>query len=317
MPAGVRQFRIGKQHDFEPRFSRPGPPQRPLRLGDGRRDLFRRPRQRRYGRRTRRLHRSAAAGIRLEYRRDFISAVDPLHPVRVDGAVRGRPAEPLWLAQRDASRTADRHIGASRLACDEPRLAADAALGRGDRHRHWHDRAGIGSHDCSALVFRPAWARRRHSHRERGHRATGVSAAPRQHHRTVGLASSVGDGVCDTRDGRILRAAVNARPSERPRSAPVRRRGYRAGAGATAEQGADRSGGARHPARLLKIGGVLGAVCDVLYLRGQHQRACAGAPDSDVPRFRHPAGSSGELACRHGRVRFLRHHRLGLALGPL
>jgi hypothetical protein len=39
--------------------------------------------------------------------------------------------------------------------------------------------------------------------------------------------------------------------------------------------------------------------------------------DPDVPRFRHPAGAGRRPACRDGHLRFLRHHHLGLAVGPL
>ncbi len=66
-----------------------------------------------------------------------------------------------------------------------------------------------------------------------------------------------------------------------------------------------------------KTPGVLDPVRDLLHLRRQHQRPGPGASDPDVPRFRHPAGAGREPAGRDGRVRFLRHHRLGLAVGPL
>ena len=39
--------------------------------------------------------------------------------------------------------------------------------------------------------------------------------------------------------------------------------------------------------------------------------------DPDVPRFRHSAGAGGEPARGDGYFRFRRHHRLGLAVGPL
>ena len=122
---------------------------------------------RRHGRRARRLHRAAAAGIRLDHRGDFLGAVDPLHPVRADGAVRGSPAEPLRPAQRDAVGAADRGLGAGGLAGDDEGLAADAAVGRGGRHRHRHDRAGARRHRRRALVRGAARAGGRHSHRER------------------------------------------------------------------------------------------------------------------------------------------------------
>ena len=48
-----------------------------------------------------------------------------------------------------------------------------------------------------------------------------------------------------------------------------------------------------------------------------HQRPDPGAPDSDVPRFRHSAGAGRGPARGDGHLRFRRHHRLGLAVGPL
>ncbi len=66
-----------------------------------------------------------------------------------------------------------------------------------------------------------------------------------------------------------------------------------------------------------KTARVLGAVRDLLHLRRQHQRPGPGASDPDVPRFRHSAGAGREPARRDGHLRFLRHHRLGLAVGPL
>ena len=62
---------------------------------------------------------------------------------------------------------------------------------------------------------------------------------------------------------------------------------------------------------------VLDPVCDLLHLRRLDQRPGPGPSDPDVPRFRHPAGAGRELARRHGHLRFLRHHHVGLAVGPL
>jgi MFS family permease len=61
----------------------------------------------------------------------------------------------------------------------------------------------------------------------------------------------------------------------------------------------------------------LDPVCDVLHLRRFYQRSGPGSSDPDVPRFRHSAGAGREPARRHGRVRLLRHHLFGLAVGPL
>ena len=164
-------------NDLELAVSRPRPPQHSLRLGDGRRHLPHRPDLGRHRRRARRLHRAAAEGIRLEHGGDFLGAVDPLHPVRTDGAVRGGADEPLRPAQRDALGAADRRIRPGGVAGDDPGLAPDAAVGRGDRARHRHDGAGVGRDDCRALVCGAARPRRRHSHRERRYRTTGVPAA--------------------------------------------------------------------------------------------------------------------------------------------
>ena len=99
--------------------------------------------------------------------------------------------------------------------------------------------------------------------------------------------------------------------------AAIRRRRRAALAGAPSQHRADHGGGARHAARCREDAGVLDFIRHVLHLRRQHQRPDPGASDSDVPRFRNSAGSGREPARRHGRVRFLRHHRLGVAIGPL
>src|ERR1700738_5206431 len=49
---------------------------------------------------------------RTHPRGNILRAVDPLHPVWPDGAVRRRLAQPLWPAQRDAVGPADRDLGA-------------------------------------------------------------------------------------------------------------------------------------------------------------------------------------------------------------
>ena len=137
--------------------------------------------------------------IRLDHRGDFLGAVDPLHPVRADGAVRGRPAQPLRPAQRDAGGAAHRGLGAGGLARHDAGLAADAAVGRRDRHRHRHDRAGAGRHHRHALVRRAPRARGRHHDRERRHRATGVPAAARLAHRAARLAHRARAGLLRAR----------------------------------------------------------------------------------------------------------------------
>ena len=67
-------------------------------------------------------------------------------------------------------------------------LAIDAAVGRGDRPRHRHDRAGARRHHRRALVCGAARPRGRHSHRQRRHRTAGIPAAAGEPHRTDGLA---------------------------------------------------------------------------------------------------------------------------------
>jgi len=104
---------------------------------------------------------------------------DPLHPVRADGAIRRRPAEPLRPAQRDLGGAADRGRRIAGIACDDAGLAADAAVGRRDRDRHRHDRAGARRHHCRALVRGPAWPRGRYPDRERRDRATRLPATAR------------------------------------------------------------------------------------------------------------------------------------------
>ena len=116
------QIRILQRlNDLELAVGRPRPPQHPLRLGDGRRDLPHRPDLGRHRRRARRFHRAAAEGIRLDHGRDFLGAVDPLHPVRADGAVRRRAAEPLRPAQHDAVGAAGRGLRPGRVAGDDTR----------------------------------------------------------------------------------------------------------------------------------------------------------------------------------------------------
>ena len=73
---------------------------------------------------------------------------------------------------------------------DDKGLAIDAAVGRRDRHRHRHDRAGARRHHRRALVRGAARPRGRHSHRERRDRTIGVPAAAGEPHRTPRLARS-------------------------------------------------------------------------------------------------------------------------------
>src|SRR5712691_9109367 len=212
-----------KFHDLQLAVSCPRPPPHPLRLGDGRRDVSHRPDHRRYGRRARRFHRTAANRIRLDHCGDFLGVVDPLHPVRVDGAVRGGIAEPLRPAQRDAVGIADRGLRAGDVAGDDESLAIDVAVGRRGRHRHRHDRAGARRHRCRALVHGAARIGGRDSHRKRGYRTIGIPAAAGQPHRTDGLADRVGVDVRDARDRGISGAAGDVRSSQRSRAAAVRR----------------------------------------------------------------------------------------------
>ena len=85
---------------------------------------------------------------------------------------------------------AGRGLRPRRLAGHDTSLAFDAAVGRRDRHRHRHDRAGARRDHRRALVRGAARPGGRHSHRERGNRTTGVPAAAGQPHRTAGLARS-------------------------------------------------------------------------------------------------------------------------------
>ena len=110
-----------------------------------------------------------------------------------------------------------------RVAGDDQGLATDAAVGRGDRHRHRHDRAGARRHRRRALVRGAARPGGRHSHRERRHRAAGLPAAARQPDRSHGLADRAGADVRDARRRGLRRAAGDARPPERCRPAAVRR----------------------------------------------------------------------------------------------
>ncbi len=226
-------------HDLQLAVGRACPPQYPLRLGDGRRDVFHRADHRGHGRRTRRLHRAAATGVRLEHRGDFLGAVGPLHPVRADGAVRGGAVESLRPAQRDAVRPAGGDLRAGGIARHDKGLAIDAAVGRRDRHRHRHDGIGARRHHCRALVRRAAGAGGRHSRRQRGDRATDFPAAARQPHRADGLADRGGPDLRDARRRRFRRADADARPSGRCRAAAVWRSGPGAAAGASGQPYAD------------------------------------------------------------------------------
>ena len=197
-------------HDLELAVSRPRPPQHPLRLGDGRRHLPHRADRRRHGRRARRLHRAAAEGVRLEHRGDFLGAVDPLHPVRIDGAVRRGPVEPLRAAQRHAGVVAGGGLRARRVAVHDASLAAGAAVGRGDRPWHRHDRAGARRHHRRALVRGAPWPRGRHPHRQRGDGTTGIPAAAGEPHRKPRLAAGAGADLRDARRRRARGAAGDA-----------------------------------------------------------------------------------------------------------
>ena len=92
-------------------------------------------------------------------------------------------------------------------------LAIDAAVGRRDRHRHRHDRAGAGRDHRGALVRRAARSGGWNSHRQRRHRTIGVPAAARQHHRTDGLADRTGIDLRHARRRGLCGADDHARSS--------------------------------------------------------------------------------------------------------
>ena len=190
-------------------------------------------------------------------------------------------------------------------------------MGCRDRHRHRHDRAGTGRDHRGALVRRAARSGGWNSHRQRRHRTIGVPAAACQHHRTDGLADRAGIDLRHAWRCGLCGADADARSSRRCRPAAIRRRRHAALAGAAGQQRADHGGRTWRAARRRKDAGVLDSVFYIFHLRRQHQRSDPGAFHSDVPRFRHPAGSGGGPACRHGHIRFLRHHHFGLAVGPL
>src|SRR6516162_9892720 len=155
----------------------PRPQKHSLRLGRGRHHLPDCIDHCRHRRRTRRLYRPAAKGIWLDNRGDLLGAVDPLHPVRVDGAFCGCPAQSFRSAQRHALGAVGRAFGSAAFAGDDKSLAIDAPVGSGGRHRHRHDRTCARRHYSDTMVFGASRTRDRHSHRKHGHRSVGVSSA--------------------------------------------------------------------------------------------------------------------------------------------
>src|SRR5712692_4028469 len=86
----------------------------------------------------------------------------------------------------------------------------------------WGVVVGIGT-GMTALVFRPARAGGRDSHRKRGHRAAGVPADAGQAHRTDGLARGAGADVRNARGRSLCSTHDHARSSRRSGLAAVRR----------------------------------------------------------------------------------------------
>ena len=136
---------LPEAHDLELAVRRPRPPQHPLRLGDGRRDLPHRPDaagtvgapgvfivplQKEFGWTTAEI--SSALSIRFV----LFGLMAPFA-----AALMNR----YGLRNVDAAGAAHRRLRPGRVAGDDGGLAVDAAVGRRDRARHRHDRAGAGA----------------------------------------------------------------------------------------------------------------------------------------------------------------------------
>ena len=226
--------------------------------------------------RLRRHHRAARSRVRLVERRHFLRAGDPPRALRPDRTVRRRADQPHRRARRrrrgdDADRDRRRRHGV-----DAPSLAARAVLGRDRRARLRHDGAGARRDGGDALVLGPPRPRRRPADRQQRHRPARLPAFARCGFRALGLAGGVGSGRCHSRRRARLRAGAVARPAGRRRSAAVRRTRHRPGAEDQGGLRLARLRAARRFARGREEPGLLGAVCDFLRLRPQHQR-----PDPD------------------------------------
>ena len=158
-----------------------------------------------------------------------------------------------------------------------------------------------------------------HGHfcRQQCHRAADLSAADRLARHPLRLAHVAGLYLLPAGACRCRRAAADARPAERRRSAALWRNHSRAAARRRCRPGLAFAVAAHRAAGRRARADLLGAVRHVLRLRLQHQR-----PDPDpfrhaVPRLRARRHDGGERAGDDGLFRFLRHHRLGLAVRPL
>ena len=150
----------------------------------------------------------------------------------------------------------------ARPACfagDDQGLAIDAAVGRGGRHRHRHDRAGARRHRrrrAGSWRGAASWSA---SSPRAWPPAIGVPAAACEPYRALRLAHRAGVDVRDARRRGVRRVDADARPPERCRPAPVRRRRHGAAARAAAEQCADHGGRVRRAARCLEDAGCSGS----------------------------------------------------------
>ena len=185
-----------------------------------------------------------------------------------------------------------------RVAVHDRALAADAALGRGGRRRHRHDRAGAGRHGGDALVHRAARADRRADDREQRHGPARLPAAARGGDRGAGLAGGARDRAGDARGDARAGAAADARPAGGSRAAALRRGGGAAGAGAgpPARRALHRAAGGAGGGVAERD--VLGAVRDVLRLRALDQRSDPDALDLDLRRLRDRRGGGGRRSSR-------------------
>ncbi|MNS69697.1 hypothetical protein D3C72_1030160 [compost metagenome] len=173
---------------------------------------------------------AAASGIRLGYCRYFLGNGRQAGAFRPAWAFCRRLHESFRRPAGGVHRARPDHGRHRRLLFHDRGMAIAAALGRGDRCRHRHDRPGIGRHRGGSLVFQASRIGDRPHDGEQCHWPAGLSAAAGGADGSLWLANRpypVRGGNCH---GHGSRPAFDARPSCRCRPAGLwRDRGGKAG----------------------------------------------------------------------------------------
>ncbi|CAA9447438.1 MAG: Uncharacterized MFS-type transporter, partial [uncultured Rubrobacteraceae bacterium] len=247
-----------------------------------------------------------------------------LRPLRAGGRLADGPSQPEENNARRSRPDRGKH---PRRRRDDRALAVEPVLGRVERRGHRRRSPRTGCYGRQPLVHRASRSRPRHPRGGGLRRPARLRAGTDVARRRPRLAR--GDGPARRRRPRrpdpgplpharrpvargppALRCARRGRGSEDGRGGVARSR---------AGHGGERPGGDAWRCRLARPAypGVLAALGELLYLRGVLERHHRGPLRPALHRPRHPGGDGGRRARADGGDELRRHHRLGLAHGPL